>query len=102
MDKLIAWLKSTKWVLIAILGVIVTIVLGVLRGVMNAGGGVLPPIATDNTVRVAADKAHEEALIAHVKANTTAEIHTVALQEIAKVDDGAERRAKLAALLKTV
>lgn len=45
------------------------------------------------------DKANEEYLIEKTKAKLEAEIATKQLEEVTKIDDGAERRKKLAELL---
>jgi len=53
-------------------------------------------------LRQKVERAEEESLIARTRASAVAEEHHRAIEDIAKVPDGKERRARLAALLSTL
>lgn len=99
-----AFLKQFKYYLIAG-GVLLAIVLFfVLRGLFTREDedgtktDILPEVedALKERVRVA----EEEALVARVEARVEAEQQREELEEIAKVEDGAERRRRLAEMLR--
>lgn len=58
----------------------------------------LPPI--DTRVHEQVKKAEEEATVARIEARVRAQTDKEQLERIAKVEDGAERRRRLAAMLR--
>lgn len=106
MKKLRSAWKWLKWVFVA-LGGATLVFLGILaRGFFTepprpeAGKKrqVLPEPPAE--VKQRAEQAYEEALIARVEATTVAEEKRTELEEIGKIDDGAERRKRLAEMLR--
>lgn len=103
------WVKATyarfKYVVWAIGGVVVVIFAALLKNIVvpprKPGKKIalpeIPPV-----VQAKVDKAHEEALVARVEARVEAEAEVVKLEEVAKIDDGAERRKRLAAMLEDI
>jgi hypothetical protein len=104
MNKLIAWWKTSKWAVFAVLGVVALIVGFVFRSLFTGrtggtGPGIPPP---PSAIQQAVEAAHEEALKARIQAKAEADEHTAKVAEISKIDDGAERRKRLAEYLKTL
>ena len=92
-----------KWVLLAVGAVVLAIVGFLLRGmfVRETSDGkeeVLPEV--ESRVRERVEVAEEEAMVARIEAKVVAETERVELKEIAEVDDGAERRRRLAAMMR--
>jgi hypothetical protein len=93
-----------KWVLIAVAVGIGLVAIFMLRGIFRRESpdgsktDVLPDVseALKDKVR----QAEEEALIARVEARVEAETQKKELEEISTIDDGAERRKRLAAMLR--
>lgn len=104
MKKLASLAKSAKYVLwvvlAAVLGVVVLLGRSFLMRGRKEGTGRLPEVPEKLKAKVA--KVEEEALIARVEARVTAEKDQEALEEVAKIEDGAERRERLAAMLRTL
>jgi hypothetical protein len=104
MKSLIAWLKSAKWVLYVVLAVGTGILFLVLRkmffGPKPEGPTRLPDVPPALQRKV--DQVQEEALKAKVEAKVTAEDDKKKLDEITKIDDGAERRKQLAQMLQNL
>lgn len=105
--KFRAFWKRSKWVLLSVIGALVAVLAFVLRGLFvsqprsapsSDRSQSLPPI--DQRLRERVARAEEEALVARVEARTRAETQRETLQEIEKIEDGAERRRRLAALLR--
>lgn len=99
-----AFLKRFKYYLVAG-GVLLALVLFfVLRGLFtreDANGrkvDILPEVeeALKERVRVA----EEEALVARVEARVEAEVQREELEEVGQIEDGAERRRRLADMLR--
>lgn len=99
------WAKS-KWFFLAAAGVCLMIFGVILRGLFHSpkdtpsGTGRLPEVPRPLQEKVR--KAEEAAMIAKAESKLTAEVKINELNEIKKIDDGAERRKKLAELLKDV
>lgn len=96
------WFAKSRWVLWAILGFLVVLVLAILRGFLDpkkkeAEPG-LPPVPKALQDKV--NKAEEDGLKARVEATVKAEEQKKQLDEVLKIDDGAERRKRLAELAK--
>lgn len=105
--KLKAFWKRSKWVILSVIAVLVAVLAFVLRGLFAPKPEPflgpdqpqpLPPI--DQRIKDQVVKAEEEALVARVEARVHAETQRMELQEIAKVEDGAERRRRLAEMLR--
>jgi len=99
-----ALLKQAKYYLVAA-GVLLAIVLFfVLRGLFNREDAtghktdVLPEVEDALKERVRA--AEEEALVARVEARVEAEGQRKELDAVAEIEDGAERRRRLAEMLR--
>ena len=94
-------LKNLKWIGLVVLSIVAAIVVAILRPrspLPPKGGEAIPP--PPRPLQDAVDRAEEAALVAKVKAKVEADNTTEALTEISKIDNGAERRKALAALLK--
>jgi hypothetical protein len=103
MNKLIAWWKTSRWAVLIALSVIAAIVGIVLKSFFDRSGGSgpgIPPPPSELQKKV--DAAHEEALKARIQAQAVADEHKARVDEISKIDDGAERRKQLAEYLKTL
>lgn len=93
--------KYAKWAalgLLVLLGWIVWVWLRPKQPVLKDGEPAIPPAPAP--LVEAFEKAHEEALVARAKASAATEARQEQLQEISKIDDGKERRKRLAAMLK--
>lgn len=100
MKWLISKFKGAKWLAWAGLGVVAVVILFIVRGLFSGPktpGKRLPEVP--NALKEKVEKAEEGALIARVEARVKAEEATKELEEIAAVDDGAERRKRLAEML---
>lgn len=102
MEKLKAWWAKSRWAVWVVIGVIGAIMVLVLRSILSGkkGGGAkfeLPPIPQVIQDRVNA--AEEDGLRARVAASVKAEGQKEQLAEVLKIDDGAERRKRLAEML---
>jgi hypothetical protein len=104
MKKLVAWVKSIKWLAYAVLAVSFGVLLLILRnlffGPKPKGPERLPDVPPK--LREKVEKAEEAALRAKVEANVTAEAEKKAVEEILKIDDGKERRRRLAEKLRNL
>jgi hypothetical protein len=93
-----------KWVLLAVGAVLVAVLAFLARGLFvredpeGQREDVLPEV--EETVKERVRVAEEEALVARVEARTEAETDREELKEIAQENDGAERRRRLAAMLR--
>lgn len=105
--KLKAFWKRSKWVILSVAAALVAVLAFILRGLFTKKPSQpvapdtpqpLPPI--DERIREKVTKAEEEALVARVEARVQAETQRAELDEIAKVEDGAERRRRLAEMLR--
>lgn len=103
MNKLKAWWAKSRWAVWVVIGVIFAIMVLVLR---SLGGGKkqqpigmfsLPPIP--KVIQEKVHKAEEDGLRARVEASVKAESEKKQLAEVMAVDDGAERRKRLAEML---
>jgi hypothetical protein len=100
------WAKSARWVVLLIFATVLTILGFVLRSLFHTPekpgqNGVqqrLPEVP--QPLREAVAKAEEAALLARVEAAAKAEEQVAKLQETMKLSDGAERRKRLAGMLK--
>jgi uncharacterized protein YpmS len=96
--------KRSKWVLLAVAAVTLTVLGVVLRGLVvreHPSGkkeDVLPEV--DVALKEKVQQAEEESLVARVEARVEAEAQKEELHEVMKIDDGSERRRRLAALLR--
>lgn len=98
MTAFMVWIKSAKWVLYLVLAVTAGILLLTLRKLFVLprpdGPTRLPDVPP--ALRAKVEHAQEEALKAKIEAKTTAEADKKDLVEILQVDDGIERRRRLA------
>lgn len=103
MDSLKAWWAKSRWVVWVVIGVIAAIMLLVLRSLFSVkpkgGGGQfeLPPVP--KVLQDKVNKAEEDGLRARVEATVKADEQKKQLAEVLKIDDGAERRKRLAEML---
>lgn len=105
-----AWLKAmwaqSKWVILAAGGVLagVTVsVLGViLRGLTscNEGRSGSTALPVNEKIQKRVEVAEEQALVTRIEAKVRAAGDREQLERIAKVEDGPERRRRLAAMLR--
>jgi hypothetical protein len=105
-----AWFKAlwkrSKWVLLAVGGVLVAILAFVLRGLFvrkpperpSNEPQPLPPV--DERIHERVKVAEEEATVARIEAKVKADTDREQLDRINTVEDGAERRRRLAAMLR--
>lgn len=104
MKKLIAWLKSAKWVAYTVIAAVVGVILLVLRflffGPKPDRPGRLPDVPEKLKEKV--EKVQEEALQAKVESKVKAESDKKEIEVIMQIDDGKVRREKLAAKLKNL
>ena len=95
---MIAWLKSAKWVVYLVLATIVGVLALTLRKLFviprPEGPTRLPDIPP--ALRAKVEKAQEEAIKAKIEAKVTAEADKKDIVEILQIDDGIERRKRLA------
>lgn len=94
--------RAGGWVILAALSAVAVVVwrLVTLKHGTLQGPNAEPVVPPELASRVA--KAEEDALVARVQATTTATEHMTELATIQTIDDGAERRRRLAAMLKTL
>lgn len=97
-----AWFHRFRWIIWIVIGVCAVIMLFVLRSlVLKKGGGdsggLLPPIPKPIQDKV--DQALEDNLKVRVEATTKADDQKQQLADVLKIDDGAERRKRLAEML---
>jgi len=104
MSKFLVWLKSAKWILYVVLAVGTGILLLVLRKLFFGPKPDVPSKLPDvpPALQRKVDQAQEEALKAKVEAKVTAEDDKKQLDEITKIDDGVERRKRLAQMLQNL
>jgi predicted membrane-bound mannosyltransferase len=104
--KLIAWLKTSKWWLYALVAAAIAVALVVLRNLFTSPGDEghgdyqlpeAPPV-----LKQAVEQAEEDALRTRVEAAAKNEAHKQQLQQVGAIEDGAERRKQLAALLNSM
>jgi len=104
--RLKAFWKRSKWVLIAVAGGVLLVVVFLLRGLFSRKAPEpkpdepqpLPPI--DERIVENVRQAEEEATVARIEAKVRADTDREQLERINKVEDGAERRRRLAAMLR--
>jgi hypothetical protein len=98
MTSIINFLKSAKWVLYSVLAIGVGVLLFSLRRLFSspspAGPDRLPDVP--EVLKKKVEAAQEEALKAKVEAKLTADSDKKQVEDILKIDDGAERRKRLA------
>lgn len=104
MEKLKAWWAKTRWAVWAVLGVIFGIMVLVFRSLLTSktsGRTVDVParLPVPKVLQEKVDKAEEDNLRARVAAEAKATVQKEQLEEVLKIDDGAERRKRLAAML---
>lgn len=94
--------KQAKWVLYLVFAVVVgvgfALVAPFLSDRKRGGGEGLPRLP--EAVQRKLDQVHEEALTAKVKAKVKADEDRIELAEIIAIDDGKERRQRLAEKLR--
>jgi|WetSurMetagenome_2_1015567.scaffolds.fasta_scaffold107430_2 hypothetical protein len=101
---LLRFWKRSKWVILAVAAVALGVLGVVLRGLVfreppeGKKVDVLPEV--HEAIKEKVQQAEEAALVSRVEARVQAETQTQALQEVMKVEDGAERRRRLAAMLR--
>jgi hypothetical protein len=101
MSKLKAVLKFSKYIAMAVIGFAVLVVLWSLRTLFTADPSApakLPEVPKKLKEKV--EKAEEEALIARVEARVEAAESKKILDEAANIEDGKERRKRLAEQLR--
>lgn len=100
MNQLKAWWAKSRWAVWVVLGVIVAILTLVIRSLLGgkntggSGGGGLPPIPKALQEKV--ERAEEDNLRERVLAKSKADGDRKDIDDIMKIDDGAERRKRLA------
>lgn len=96
--------KRFKWVVIAVGVAIALLLLMLLAGFFqkeDSDGSKTDPLPdVGEKLKEAVRQAEEEALVARVEARVEAETQKEELAEIAAVEDGAERRRRLAEMLR--
>ena len=102
MSALKAWWHRSQWVVWVVIGVCAVIMLAVLRSLVlkkpgGDSGGLLPPIPKAIQERV--NQAQEDNLRVRVEAKVKADEQKKQLDDVLKMDDGAERRKRLAEML---
>lgn len=103
MDKLKAWWAKSRWAVWALIGIIFAIMVLVLRSLFqvkgkgDSGKFELPPVP--KVIQEKVNKAEEDGLRARVEATAKADEQKKQLAEVLKIDDGAERRKRLAEML---
>lgn len=104
MKKLTAWLKSMKWVVYVViatgLGILLLVLRNIFAGPKPKGPERLPDVPPKLREKVA--QVEEEALKAKIEAKVTAEAEKKEVEEILKIDDGKERRKRLAEKLRNL
>jgi hypothetical protein len=96
--------KRYRWVLLAVAAATIGVLGVVLRGLFfkeppeGKKIDVLPEVHEELKQKV--QQAEEEALVTRVEARVQAEAQQQELAEVMKVEDGAERRRRLAAMLR--
>lgn len=102
MKTLVSWFRSFKylsWIVLAlVVGAGILVARSLFFGPRKEGPGRLPEVPKKLQEKVA--KVEEEALVAKVEARVEAQKANEVLEEVAAIDDGAERRKRLAAVLK--
>lgn len=99
------WLKAQykrfKYVIWGIGGVLTAILLVVLKGAIvgKPGKRKISMPEVPQALKEKVEKAEEHALVARIEARVEAEKDIEKLEEVAKIDDGAERRKRLAGML---
>lgn len=104
--RLKAFWKRSKWMILSVLAAIVGVIAFILRGLFVRKPPIneipdnqsLPPI--DARIKENVTRVEEEALVARIEATIRAETDREQLERIAKVEDGVERRRRLAAMLR--
>jgi len=104
--RLKAFWKRSKWVILSVAGVLVLVLAFLLRGLFARklperdplDPKPLPPI--DERVHERVKAAEEEATVARIEARVRASTDREQLERISQVEDGAERRRRLAAMLR--
>jgi hypothetical protein len=105
MNQLKAWWARSRWVVWVVIGVCFAIMVLVLKSLFDvkqkpgAGtdGGLMPAIP--KVLQDKVDQAQEDNLTARVTAKVKADEDKKKLDDVLKVEDGAERRKQLAKLL---
>lgn len=102
---MMGWLKkiwtSSKWIALVVIAVAVVVVLWLARTLFTRDPHAparLPEVP--DALKKKVQKAEEDALIARVKANAEAEAAKKILDDAATIDDGEERRKRLAEALR--
>ena len=90
------WFWIGAAVLIAIL---LFVVRGLIVGSKDGGKRKISLPEVPKALKDKVEQAEEESLVARVEARVVAEQEKKELQEVAKIDDGAERRKRLAKML---
>ena len=97
-----AWWAKSRWAVWVVIGVLAVVMLAVLRSLFDVKPKPgqppgLPPVPKQLQDKV--NKAEEDNLVARVESKVKAEEQKKQLQEVMKVDDGTERRKRLAEML---
>jgi hypothetical protein len=102
MKTLVSLFKRTKYIIWAVLAVVIGVVVLVVRGFFGGGRkegtGRLPEVPEKLKAKVA--KVEEDALVARVEARVGAEKAKEELDRAGTMDDGAERRKYLAGVIR--
>lgn len=100
-----AWWAKSRWIVWVVIGVCFAIAVLVVKSLFNVkpkpgevgGGGLMPSVP--KVLQDKVDKAQEDNLTARVTAKVKADEDKKKLDEVLKIDDGAERRKRLAEML---
>jgi hypothetical protein len=101
---LLRFWKRSKWVILAVAAACLAVLAVVLRGLIfreppeGKKIDMLPEV--DEALKMKVRQAEEESLVSRVEARVQAETQKQELQEVMKVEDGAERRRRLAEMLR--
>jgi hypothetical protein len=104
--RLKAFWKRFKWVIVSVGGVLLLVLAFLLRGLLvkktpePAPGNEKPLPPIDERIRERVAQAEEEATVARIEAKVRADTDREQLERINQVEDGAERRRRLAAMLR--
>lgn len=104
--RLKAFWKKCKWVILAVAGALTVVLVFVLRGLFTSKQPEPDPLdpkplpKIDERIYERVRVAEEEATVARIEAKVHADTDREQLERINHVDDGAERRRRLAAMLR--
>ena len=96
------WWAKSRWAVWAFIGFLVVVMLAVLKSLLDVKPKPGDPPGLPPVPKVLQDKvdlAQEDGLRVRVESKVVAEEHKKELEVVMKIDDGAERRKRLAEML---